>query len=225
MDIIYSRHKIKLPQIKNNKDKNLKIQNILFTILMLAISSITSYKILKSIDPIFEGLCKAKAQSIATDITNRKSTEVLARYNYKDTVQMIKTEDGKNSVLKTDIVTINQIASDIAIEIQNELNDISKQTIEIPIGSLTGIKYFAGSGPGIKIKIISVGKIATDIKTEFESAGINQTIYRVYLNLECDISILTSYKTMKETIQNQVLLVETVIMGEVPTTYLEVEKP
>lgn len=225
MDKIYSRHKIRLPQIQNNRENSLKVQKTFFMILMLVISSITSYKILKSIDPIFEGLCKAKAQSIATDITNRKSTDVLARYNYKDTVQMIKTEDGKNSVLKTDIVTINEIASDIAIEIQNELNDISKQTIEIPIGSLTGIKYFAGSGPRIKIKIISAGKIATDIKTEFESAGINQTVYRIYLNLECNVSILTSYKTMQETIQNQVLLVETVIMGDVPTTYLEMEKP
>lgn len=225
MDKIYSRHKIRLPQIKNNRENSLKIQKMFFMILMLVISSITSYKILKSIDPIFEGLCKAKAQSIATDITNRKSTDVLARYNYKDTVQMIKTEDGKNSVLKTDIVTINEIASDIAIEIQNELNDISKQTIEIPIGSLTGIKYLAGSGPRIKIKIISAGQIATDIKTEFESAGINQTVYRIYLNLECNVSILTSYKTMEETIQNQVLLVETVIMGDVPTTYLEMEKP
>ena len=211
MDKIYSRHKIRLPQIKNNRENSLKIQKMFFMILMLVISSITSYKILKSIDPIFEGLCKAKAQSIATDITNRKSTDVLARYNYKDTVQMIKTEDGKNSVLKTDIVTINEIASDIAIE--------------IPIGSLTGIKYLAGSGPRIKIKIISAGQIATDIKTEFESAGINQTVYRIYLNLECNVSILTSYKTMQETIQNQVLLVETVIMGDVPTTYLEMEKP
>ena len=68
-------------------------------------------------------------------------------------------------------------------------------------------------------------QVATDIKTEFESAGINQTVYRIYLNLECNVSILTSYKTIQETIQNQVLLVETVIMGDVPTTYLEMEKP
>ncbi len=224
MDKIYSRRKIKLPKIKAIKTQNKRIKKIYFTVLILIVATLTVYKIMESIDPIFEGLCISKAQGIATEITNRKSSEVLAKYNYKDTVQIIKDSDGKNNMLKTDIVMINKIASDIAIEIQKELDEIEKQSIEIPLGALTGNQYFAGSGPNFKIKIISAGDITTDIKTEFKAAGINQTMYRIYLNLECKISILTSYKTINKTITNQVLLVETVIMGEVPETYLELEK-
>ena len=191
--------------------------------IILIITITTGYSVLKSIDPIFEGLCISKAQGIATDITNRKSSEVLGRYNYQETVKLIKSDDGKNSILKTDIVMLNKIVSDIAIEIQNELTQIKNQNIEIPIGALTGNKYLAGSGPKMKIKIISAGDIATQIKTEFESAGINQTIYRIYLEIECNVSILTSYKTIDKTINNQVLLVETVVVGEVPQTYLQLE--
>lgn len=223
MDKIYSRYKIRLPTIKRIKPNNRKIGKIYFTMIMMIISIFTSYKILKSIDPIFEGLCIAKAKSISTDITNRKSSDVLARYNYKDTVKIIKSDDGKSSILKTDIVTLNQIISDIAIEIQNEINEIRKQNVEIPIGALVGNKYFAGFGPKVKIRIIPAGDIITDIKTEFKAAGINQTVYRIYLNLECNISILTSYKTINTTINNQVLLVETVVVGEVPETYLKLE--
>ena len=224
MDKIYSRRKIKLPKIKTIKTQNKRIKKIYFTVLILIVANLTVYKIMESIDPIFEGLCISKAQGIATEITNRKSSEVLAKYNYKDTVQIIKDSDGKNNMLKTDIVMINKIASDIAIEIQKELDEIEKQSIEIPLGALTGNQYFAGSGPNFKIKIISAGDITTDIKTEFKAAGINQTMYRIYLNLECKVSILTSYKTINKTITNQVLLVETVIMGEVPETYLQLEK-
>lgn len=224
MDKIYSRRKIKLPKIKTIKTQNKRIKKIYFTVLILIVATLTVYKIMESIDPIFEGLCISKAQGIATEITNRKSSEVLAKYNYKDTVQIIKDSDGKNNMLKTDIVMINKIASDIAIEIQKELDEIEKQSIEIPLGALTGNQYFAGSGPNFKIKIIPAGDITTDIKTEFKAAGINQTMYRIYLNLECKVSILTSYKTINKTITNQVLLVETVIMGEVPETYLELEK-
>lgn len=224
MDKIYSRRKIKLPKIKAIKTQNKRIKKIYFTVLILIVATLTVYKIMESIDPIFEGLCISKAQGIATEITNRKSSEVLAKYNYKDTVQIIKDSDGKNNMLKTDIVMINKIASDIAIEIQKELDEIEKQSIEIPLGALTGNQYFAGSGPNFKIKIISAGDITTDIKTEFKAAGINQTMYRIYLNLECKVSILTSYKTINKTITNQVLLVETVIMGEVPETYLQLEK-
>lgn len=224
MDKIYSRKRIKLPQIKTIKKQNKNIKKIYFTILIFVVAFSTGYVIMKSIDPIFEGLCISKAQGIATEITNRKSSEVLEGYNYKDTVQIIKDSDGKNNILKTDIVLINKIASDIALEIQKELDEIGKQNIEIPIGALTGNQYFAGMGPKFNIKIISTGDITTDIKTEFKSAGINQTMYRIYLKLDCNVSILTSYKTINRTITNQVLLVETVVMGEVPETYLQLEK-
>lgn len=225
MDKIYSRPRIKLPEVNRvRKRQERRIGKIYFTVLMLVISIFTGNNILKSIDPIFEGLCIAKAQSIATDITNRKSSEVLARYNYNETVQIIKSEDEKNSILKTDIVKVNQIVSDISIEVQNEINKIGKETIEIPAGALIGNQYFAGFGPCFKIKIIPAGDIITEIKTEFKAAGINQTVYRIYLNLECNVSILTSYKTINRTISNQVLLVETVVVGDVPETYLELER-
>ena len=101
MDKIYSRPRIKLPEVNRvRKRQERRIGKIYFTVLMLVISIFTGNNILKSIDPIFEGLCIAKAQSIATDITNRKSSEVLARYNYNETVQIIKSEDEKNSILK-----------------------------------------------------------------------------------------------------------------------------
>lgn len=223
MDKIYSRRRIRLPKSKAMDINKKKITKIYFTLLILIISITTVYNVLKSVDPIFENLCIAKAKGIATDITNRESSEVLARYDYQDTVEITKDIDGKNSILKTDIVTLNEIISDIALEIQKELNQISEQEIEIPLGAFIGNKYLTGIGPNIKIQIISTGDIITDIKTEFKSAGINQTVYRIFLDIECNISILTNYKTINRTINNQVLLVETVIMGGVPETYLELE--
>lgn len=220
MDKIYSRPRIKLVKFKKEKFSYKKIKKTYFTILILIVSLLTGYNLLKSMDPIFEGLCLAKAQGIATEITNKKSSEVLLQYDYNNTVQIIKSEDGKNSILKTDIVILNRIISDIAIEIQKALNEVGKQEIKIPVGALTGNQYFSGFGPNMKVKIIPAGDITTDIKTEFKSAGINQIAYRIYLNIECNISILTSYKTISKKIENQVLLVETVVVGEVPETYL-----
>ena len=221
MDKIYSRKRIK--RINGIKSDSKKIKKIYFTMIIFIISIITGYNALKAIDPILEGLCIAKAHGIATEITNIKSSEVLNRYNYQDTVKLIKSEDGGNSILKTDIVMLNQIISDIAIEIQKELNELENEDISIPVGALTGNSYLSGSGPDIGIKIISTGDVVTDIKTEFKAAGINQTIYRIYLNIECKISILTSYKTIAQKINNQVLLVETVVVGTVPETYLELK--
>jgi len=220
MDKIYSRKTIKIPKIKGD---NKKIKKMYFVMLILIISILTGYKALTAVDPIFESLCNDEAQSIATEITNVKSSEVLSRYNYQDTVKIVQSEDGRNSMLKTDIVMLNQMISDITMEIQNELNKLANETVEIPLGALTGNKYLLAMGPKIKIKIISTGDIITDIKTEFKSAGMNQTIYRIYLNLECSVSILTSYKTIAQKITNQVLLVENVVVGDVPETYFQIQ--
>jgi len=222
MDKIYSRHRIRIPSI--TKIENKKMKKIYFTIILNIITIITSWYPLKSIDPIFEGLCKAEASSISTDITNRKASEVLVKYNYKDTVQIVEDDGKNNKILKTDVVMLNEIISDIAIEIQKELDELSKRNIEIPLGALTGNKYLAGFGPKVKIRIITASDIATDIKTEFKSAGINQTVYRIYMEIECNVSILTSYKSINHKIKNQVLLVETVIVGGVPETYLNMNK-
>ena len=67
------------------------------------------------------------------------------------------------------------------------------------------------------------GSITTDVKTEFESIGINQSVYRIYLEISCNMSILTPYKKITNESTNKVLLVETVIVGGVPETYYNLE--
>ena len=67
------------------------------------------------------------------------------------------------------------------------------------------------------------GTVETDLRTEFKEAGINQTLHRIYLEVKCNVSILTPYDTINETITNQVLLVEGVIVGTIPDAYYNLE--
>lgn len=67
------------------------------------------------------------------------------------------------------------------------------------------------------------GTVETDLKSEFKDAGINQTMHRIYLDVKCNVNILTPYNTITETITNQVLLTEGVIIGNIPDTYYNLE--
>lgn len=78
-------------------------------------------------------------------------------------------------------------------------------------------------GPDIKIKMLTDGNVLTDLKSEFKEAGINQTLHRLYLEVECNVTILTPYETITETIVNQVLLIEGVIVGNIPDAYYNLE--
>ena len=95
--------------------------------------------------------------------------------------------------------------------------------IKVPIGAISGTKILSGTGPNINIKVMPVGSIDTEIKTEFESKGINQTVYRIYHNLICEIKIIMPYESISRKIENQILLVETGIVGDVPETYYNLE--
>ena len=96
--------------------------------------------------------------------------------------------------------------------------------VKMSLGSFTGSKLLSSIGPNIKIGLSSTGKVNTDVRSEFVSQGINQTIHRVYLQIDCKVSILTPYENIDTDVGNQVLLVENVIMGEIPENYFNVEK-
>lgn len=81
----------------------------------------------------------------------------------------------------------------------------------------------AGRGPGIKITISSIGDVETELRSEFSSQGINQTLHRVYLQVKCEVNILTPFDNISREITNQVLLMENVIVGNIPNTYYNLE--
>ena len=97
-----------------------------------------------------------------------------------------------------------------------------RQDIFIYLGSALGLKLFSAQGPKIHIKIANVGNVDTKLVSEFTSQGINQTLHRVYLNLSCEVTILTPYNTIKQMIENQVLIAESVIVGTVPDAYYDI---
>ena len=81
----------------------------------------------------------------------------------------------------------------------------------------------AGHGPNVSIKISSIGNVNTDLKSEFLAEGINQTLHRVYLKVDCELSILTPFNNITKKITNQILIAENIIVGHIPETYYNLE--
>ena len=173
--------------------------------------------------PIFETLCEDKAKSIATIISNEEATKVMGEHTYDELFTIEKDDNGNITMIKSNVIPINEIISDVAVRIQEQINARGRENIEIALGSFTGFKLLAGRGPGIKITISSIGNVETDLRSEFTAQGINQTLHRVYLQVKCQVSILTPFEDITREITNQVLLLENVIVGQIPNTYYNIE--
>ena len=147
----------------------------------------------------------------------------MKEYNYQDLFSIEKDSNGNVAMIKSNVFPVNEIISNIALKIQKEIDNEGRDNVKIALGTFTGIDILSGRGPNVNVRVASIGNVETDLKSEFSAQGINQTLHRVYLQVKCQVSILTPFSNTEEDITNQVLIAENVIVGEIPSTYYNLE--
>lgn len=175
------------------------------------------------LEPIYESLCNEKVKVIATLVTNEQSTIVMNDYKYEDLYTVENDSDGNITVIRANVVPINNMVSDLAEKVQKEFEKIPSEKIYMTLGSLTGNYLLSGFGPRIPIKISITGTVESDIKSEFYEQGINQTIHKVYAICYCDMSVVTPVKNYTQIVENKVIIAEHVILGKIPENYYNLE--
>lgn len=223
MALIYSRPRIKLPKILMYYRKSPKKQKIIKLVSIYVVIVIIFGIIIRAVTPIFNMLCIDKAKSVATIITNDETTNALMGYNYYDFIRIHKDGDGRIIMLESNMININNVISDVANKIQKHIDSTQDEDIGINIGSFTGISILSGRGYKIPIRISTIGNVKTNVKSEFIEKGINQTLHKIYLEIECEINILTPFNTINETVKNQMVIAENVIVGNIPNAYYNLE--
>lgn len=224
MDKIYSRRRFLIkPLFRNNKYPQSKKKKIIKIFIIFFVIILIYKLILSYIEPIFASMCEEKAKAIATIISNEQSTIMMNKYKYEDLFTIEKDEKGNVVIIKSNVVSMNNLISDLTGNIQNEFDNVEKTKIKIPFGSLTGMYWLSGMGPDIPIQVRIIGNVETDVRSEFTHQGINQTLHRVYLNLVCRMNILTPVQNFEREIVNQVIIAEHVIIGNIPESYYNLE--
>lgn len=224
MSFIYSRPRIRIPKISiiNNKNRGLKNKKIFKILFITIIILLICIFIIRAVTPVFNRLCTEKAKSTATLITNEETTKAIENYKYTDFIIIHKDEKGNVLMLESNMKNINNVTSDVAYKIQTQINNSKDEDITISLGSFTGISILSGRGVKVPIRISTIGNVKTNIKSEFITQGINQTLHRLYLYIETQISVLTPFNTINESIESQLILAENIIVGEIPEAYYNI---
>ena len=132
-----------------------------------------------------------------------------------------KDLDGKITALKTNMSEVNRLKTDILNRINDEILAMDSSDLSIPVGSLVLPELFAGKGFGIPVQILSIRNSDAAFHSHFTEAGINQTLQQITMEVIVDVSVLVLGKTDSFTVSSQVVVAETVIVGQVPNTYLQ----
>ena len=132
-----------------------------------------------------------------------------------------KNLDGRITALKTNMSEVNRLKTSILNIINDEIMDMDTSNIGIPVGSLILPELLAGRGPDIPVQILSISNSDAAFESFFTEAGINQTLQQLTMEVSVDVTVLVLGRTESFTVTSQVVVAETIIVGQVPDTLLQ----
>ena len=171
------------------------------------------YSVEKYVMPVAAELCLNNAKSLANDIINEAVRTVLAKHEEKFK-EIFRMNNGNSvTMITADTKFVNAICTEISDYINKEMYDLDNNNVSVPYGAASGISFMANKGPKI------VFEIMPDYETEFVSAGINQTNYKIWLTVEISVSLINPIYEKNMIMTRKIMLADMVINGEVPDYY------
>lgn len=173
------------------------------------------------VTPVVKTVAEEKVRALTVSTVNAAVTSVLeAEPSFVDMVEYGHDANGDLNSIKINATRVNAVMQRSVQKTQNGLSDMTSSGVNIPVGSVSGITFLSGKGPNLNVAVIPVGAVDARLRSEFSEIGINQTIHKIYLSLDSTIKIIIpgAGNTIKSS--SEVLLVESVIIGKVPDTYL-----
>lgn len=173
----------------------------------------------------FFNIAEIRAVQLATEAANTALQQEVTDENlqYQDFVLIHKDSDGHIVLMQANTVKVNQFAAATTLAVQKALEDLRWQSFGIPLGQILGVPLLANLGPRLKYNIMPAGAVRVNVVDKFEAAGINQTRHSIYLNFDTSIRIVIPSKGGEAVVGMQVPLVESIIVGGVPSTFVSVQ--
>lgn len=204
---------------RRKKHKYIPILIIIIVIFILFNAGLAFYDrtILPDVRDVAETMVKAKA----VDEINQTSMDILSdEFRYDQMIKIEKDNEGNINLIQADTVKLNYISSQLAVKCNEKLKTLSEDSIKVPLGWITNKSVFYNLGPKIPVKIEPVGNVVTSYESKFESAGINQTRHKIYINVDAALRMKLPVEDNEINVSVQVPVSETIIVGKIPDTTL-----
>ena len=195
----------------------------LFSLLLLVLCTILFLVFRSRYRDIIRELAETQVKNTTSDLTNDAIAKQIADgiIQYDRIVFFEKDLDGRITALKTNMSEVNRLKTDILNIINDEILALDTSDIGIPLGSLFLPELLSGKGPVIPVHILSIRNSDASFSSNFVQAGINQTLHQLIMLVSVDVAILVLGQTGSFTIGSEVVVAETVIVGDVPNTFLQ----
>ena len=218
-----SRYSVVSRGAKQQKRRKLLRRLVSFLIIMVVLSIVLALWIYwRSMSPTILDIAQTRLKAETTLAVNEAVCVILSDVNnYSDFFTVEKNNQNDIVMISANSALVNIFARNTAILSQQKISALKSFSIDIPIGSLSGIPLLSEKGPTVDVVVSPIGNVTCTFTSVFETAGINQTLHRIYVNVCSNVDLIMPTSHVEVKTETPILLSESLIIGKVPDTFLQ----
>ncbi len=199
---------------------------LLSLLLAAALSVLFFARLTHRLRPELETVAASRAVNLISTAMGQEVDDCLTAegLDYGDFVTMTTDSEGRVTALAGNSAGRALLKRRVVDGLAARLESIDPEALSVPAGNLTGWLPLSGMGPGVRVRVRSVGDVTAEYRNSFTAAGVNQTCHQVWLDLTVTVYLLIPGNIIPVTVSDSVCVAETVIVGQVPDTYLNLLK-
>jgi sporulation protein YunB len=202
--------------IKKNKKKRL-FKTAVFVLVLVFAFAAALRAVNEKADGYITELARTGLKRAITEIVNDAVLESMAEGAYGELAKTSCDEGGRVRFISVDSAAVNLFRADVTRRICERMASLEKFYVDVDLSNIFNDEVIFGGTPlSVTVDIVFAGGVETDVKSEFVSAGINQTNYRLSLLVSASVTadVISSFTVDTYTSVN---IVDMLIVGDVPT--------
>ncbi|QHI73164.1 sporulation protein YunB [Aminipila terrae] len=209
---------------ENKKSKWIKF--VIAIIIMTIAAGGSGWRMIKVVRPSIESLAEIKAKEMVTYAINEATCKQFFKEatNVEDLLIINTDKEGSIELVQSNTVAMNILAAELGKEIKQMYRNMKPTVMKVPLGTILGSQLLSQTNLNVNMKVMPISVANIEFLSEFETQGINQTKYKVYLSLTSKVRVMAPFSSKTLEVHNVVLVSEAVILGKVPNSYVNVPK-
>lgn len=207
--------------------KHRKTKRNLYPILcLLLLTGFTVFLLLqieKRLIPPLKEISHIQCKTLANQIIDAAAENTINTMALSQAELLLRETDNEGYTANTALV--NRFCSALSSQITQELSALPKEVIKIPLGAAANVSFLANRGPAIPFTLVPMGIVKADYETAFQSVGINQINYKIWINLAIELRIVNPLYQESLLLERKMMLADLIFSGKVPSHYFQIGQP